>query len=344
MADPLNVKLTIAFDDPELDAEEREAEAQNLLAQMKDLDEIETLDRVFDPNPPQGNKAIGGTLAGMLTAEVKPDKANGLLGFLGNRLSHKSFEMEVEANGKKLKIKASGQAELMSALPLVQQFLAEQAALSSSTQTILILAANPRETSRLRLDEEVRDIAEGLRRANQRDRFSLEARWAARARDLYRAMLDTNPKIVHFCGHSEGGSSTTDAEHQQTRKLVPIGGGVAPIQEGLVLEDDTGNATFLNGAALASLFKLFADQVECVVLNSCYSQAQAEAIAQYIPYVIGMKQAIGDRAAIEFAVGFYDALGAGRPVEFAYELGCSAIRLAGIAEHLTPVLKRKPLS
>ena len=44
------------------------------------------------------------------------------------------------------------------------------------------------------------------------------------------------------------------------------------------------------------------------MLNGCYSQVQAEAIAQHIPSVIGMSQAIGDRAAIELAVGFYDAL------------------------------------
>ena len=30
---------------------------------------------------------------------------------------------------------------------------------------------------------------------------------------------------------------------------------------------------------LAGLFKLFADQVECVVLNACYAKVQAEAIA-----------------------------------------------------------------
>ncbi len=54
-----------------------------------------------------------------------------------------------------------------------------------------------------------------------------------------------------------------------------------------------------------------------------------------------MSQAIGDRAAIEFTVGFYDALGAGRPVEFAHKLGCSAIRMAGIAEHLILVLINK---
>jgi hypothetical protein len=39
-----------------------------------------------------------------------------------------------------------------------------------------------------------------------------------------------------------------------------------------------------------------------VVLNGCYFEAQAKAIGQHIPYVIGMNQAIGDRAAIAFAV------------------------------------------
>jgi hypothetical protein len=57
-----------------------------------------------------------------------------------------------------------------------------------------------------------------------------------------------------------------------------------------------------------------------------------------------MNKAIGDRAAIEFAVGFYDALGAGKPVEFAYRFGCAAIRLAGVPEQLTPTLKKKPFN
>jgi hypothetical protein len=57
--------------------------------------------------------------------------------------------------------------------------------------------------------------------------------------------------------------------------------------------------------------------------------------------VVGMNRSIGDRAAIEFSIGFYDALLAGRPVDFAYKLGCSAIQMAGIPEHLTPVLKQR---
>ncbi|HAC65069.1 MAG TPA: TIR domain-containing protein [Cyanothece sp. UBA12306] len=181
---------------------------------------------------------------------------------------------------------------------------------------ILILAANPKGTSPLRLDEEMREIEAGLERAKDRDQFILEKKWAVRPRDIQRAMLDIDPQIVHFSGHGEG-------------------------EKGLVFEDEMGRAKLVDGEALAGLFELFADKVECVVLNGCYSQVQAEEIAQHIPYVIGMSQAIGDRAAIEFAVGFYDALGAGRPVEFAYKLGCSAIRLAGIAENLTPVLIQK---
>jgi hypothetical protein len=184
-------------------------------------------------------------------------------------------------------------------------------------QTILILTANPQGTSRLRLDQEVRDIAEGLERAKKRDQFVVESKLAVRPRDIQRAMLDINPSIVHFSGHGTG-------------------------DEGLVFEDETGLAKLVDGEALAGLFALFAEQVDCVVLNGCYSEVQADAIAQHINYVIGMKKAIGDQAAIEFAVGFYDALGAGRSVEFAHKLGCAAIRLAGIPEQLTPILKKKP--
>ncbi|MCG8366278.1 MAG: CHAT domain-containing protein [Pseudanabaenales cyanobacterium] len=181
------------------------------------------------------------------------------------------------------------------------------------TQKILILAANPKNTSQLRLDEEVREIDEGLRQAKHRDQFQLIQKWATRPRDIYRALLEETPTIVHFSGHGAG-------------------------EDGLIFEDEVGQSKWVTGEALARLFKLFADQVECVVLNGCYSQLQAEAIALHIPYVIGMQQAIGDRAAITFAVGFYDALGAGRSLEFAYQLGCSAIQMEGIPEQLTPTL------
>ena len=182
-----------------------------------------------------------------------------------------------------------------------------------SLKTILILAANPKGSVPLRLDEEVREIVAGLERSRHRERFVVQYKAAARPRDVRRAMLDYKPQVVHFCGHGVG-------------------------EQGLVLEDETGNPKLVSTDAIANLFELFSDQLECVLLNACYSEVQARAIAQHIPAVIGMNQAIGDRAAIEFAVSFYDALGAGEEIPFAFRLGRNAMQLAGIAEEQTPVL------
>jgi hypothetical protein len=183
----------------------------------------------------------------------------------------------------------------------------------NSIKKILILAANPKNSTPLRLDAEVRDIDEALKRSNYRDRFELEDKWAVRPKDLQREILDWKPQIVHFSGHGVG-------------------------KGGLALEDETGQAKLVSTQAIAGLFKLFADRVECVLLNACYSEVQAVAIAQHIPYVIGMKQAIGDDAARVFAVGFYDALGAGENIEFAFEFACNRIDIEGMPDYLIPVL------
>lgn len=125
MTETTIVQFTIAFNDPELDSEELERQAQALLAQMKDLDEIEAVGRVLDPNPPDGNKSMGGFLIGLLTAEVSKENALKLLGFLGDRLGNKSIELEVEGCGKKLKVKASSQVELNAAIEAAKEFLAK---------------------------------------------------------------------------------------------------------------------------------------------------------------------------------------------------------------------------
>jgi len=48
---------------------------------------------------------------------------------------------------------------------------------SNTLKTILLLAANPKGTTPLRLDEEVREINEGLLRSRQREQFKLVQRW-----------------------------------------------------------------------------------------------------------------------------------------------------------------------
>ncbi len=186
--------------------------------------------------------------------------------------------------------------------------------MNTTAKKILILSANPTDTSTLRLDEEKREIQTALKRANNRSLYEIVTSSAIRVDDLRRALLDYKPSIVHFCGHGEG-------------------------TEGLALENDLGQTQLVSTQALASLFKLFQEDVECVFLNACYSETQAVAIHQHIDCVIGMLTAIGDRAAIKFAVGFYDALGAGESYDACFELGCASIDLEGIAQSDTPVIK-----
>ena len=200
---------------------------------------------------------------------------------------------------------------------------------------ILILASNPKGTSSLKLQTEIRNLMEVIKKSRDRDRFTLETRLAVRPQDLQPALLEVKPRIVHFCGHGDG-------------------------ERGLVLENDSGELHLVSNQALADLFRHFSQQIECVLLNACYSQVQAEEIVKHINFVLGMRQPILDSSAIAFSAGFYGALGAGESIAKAYDFGCNRIHLEfgdpssqrkliaveetysnTVAEHLIPLLFTK---
>ena len=162
----------------------------------------------------------------------------------------------------------------------------------------------------------MRGIDTALRGADFRDRFDTKQQWAVRVVDLQNHLLRYKPDIVHFSGH---GSSTSE----------------------IILEDITGNSHIVPAHALSQVFSILKDNIRCVVLNACYSQQQAEAIAEHIDCVIGMSQAVGDIAAVSFATAFYQALGYGRNVKTAFDLGCSQIDLEHLDEQNTPRLLAK---
>ena len=176
----------------------------------------------------------------------------------------------------------------------------------ASTEKIIILfiTADPSDGTRLRLGQEQREIQEKLQLARLRERFSLQTRMALRPADLSQALLDIQPQIVHFSGHGDAFGA-------------------------LAFENQAGEIQPVKAAALATLFESFKDQVQCVLLNACFSEPQAHAIARHIPYVIGMNYAISDEAAIAFTIGFYQSLGAGRSIPDGFRLGCAQISPAG---------------
>ena len=188
----------------------------------------------------------------------------------------------------------------------------------SIKRKILFLAANPKDTHRLKLDREVREIEKELRRSNIRQTFEIKQQWAVRIEDLRHALLDYEPQIVHFSGHGQASE--------------------------LMLEDDAGNTQRVVSQALVGLLELFKTQIECVVLNACFSEPLAKALNEHIDYVIGMKDSISDTSASEFSVGFYAALCAGRSYLDAFKLGCNAIQFYDGQQHITPIFLGKPNS
>src|SRR5205814_10186630 len=101
---------------------------------------------------------------------------------------------------------------------------------------------------------------------------------------------------------------------------------------------DRGNPEPVSQAALVRLFRTLKANVRVGVLNACYSRPQAEALAGTIDCTVGMNRPIGDEAAIVFAASFYRAVGFGRSVQEAFDLGKAALLLDGIPEDRTPVL------
>ena len=183
-------------------------------------------------------------------------------------------------------------------------------------ETILFLAANPTDSTVLRLSEEAREIREELERAGLRDKFTLHERGAVRPTDMKSDAIELSPRYLHFSGH--GGPSGA-----------------------IYLEDQTGKSTPETASALRALFKASGDHIHCVVLNARYSRAQADEILTCVPFVIGMKDAIGDKAAIAFARGFYRGIGAGRFVQNAFDLGIAEMLIHSIPEDSTPVLLQR---
>ena len=187
-----------------------------------------------------------------------------------------------------------------------------------SNNKVLILTAIP---DGLRLDKEIRNIVEAVKRAVKRDKWEIKIITAVRSQDIRRALAEEQPSIVHFCGHGmEDGS--------------------------LVLEDEEGFHKAVSPLGLAALFKLHANHVKCVLLNACNSSKSALAISQHINYTIGMNQPIGDKGAIVFAIGFYDGLGYENLdsldiIPRAFEEGLVAIQMEDVSQEQIPVLKRK---
>lgn len=179
--------------------------------------------------------------------------------------------------------------------------------------TILFLAANPQDTQKLALDQEVRSITEAIRKSEGRDGIEFFSRWAVQSLDILQAINETDPEIIHFSGHgSEKGE--------------------------IVLDDGSGNMSMVSKEAMAAAVASASKKVRMIFFNACFSQKEAQAVVDKVEAAIGMNTEIGDEAAIVFAAQFYSSIGFGQNLQQAFDQAKAALLLKGIAEENTPVL------
>ena len=157
---------------------------------------------------------------------------------------------------------------------------------------ILVMMSNPSDTPRLELGQEERVIRGAIVRGKARDSISIEIRHAANADDLRHALLDADYQILHFSGHAD--------------------------LESLFFTNEVGTKTTSPIAAIESIVKQH-PSVKCLILNACDSMALLD--KPLADFTIGMDSTVSDEGAIEFSRGFYDAIAAGRTIQYAVEEG-----------------------
>lgn len=171
--------------------------------------------------------------------------------------------------------------------------------LTESTITkILFLSATPNNLKPLQVDLEYSNIEKLLKKS---DKFEIQHKNIVTIDDLNNLIAEFHPNIIHFSGHGSF--------------------------EGVFLQDTNGNASLVRGFPLTRLLNFYSEFIKCVILNSCYSEHQANQISKIIPYVIGMKSTIKDISAIEFSKAFYIGLLEKNTYEEAFELGYISLSL-----------------
>src|SRR5207342_1922225 len=99
-------------------------------------------------------------------------------------------------------------------------------------------------------------------------------------------------------------------------------GGHGTGEQGIALIDSQGNLQLISTADMGEVLDTVQSNqgcIECVVLNACHSEVQAKELTKYVPYVVGMSDAIGDDVAVRFAQGFYQALAKDYSYESAFK-------------------------
>jgi len=183
---------------------------------------------------------------------------------------------------------------------------------------LLFLISNSSGNDYLLLDKELNRVEKEFRSSGKASNLNFVQRVAVTPNDIQSALIEVSPNIVHFSGHGN--------------------------KEGIKIENEIGEPHFISNNAISKFFKLFSDEIKCIVLNSCESSELAYSLIEKIPYVVAMNSTIDDDAAIAFSIGFYRSLLSGNEFRKSYNLGLSNAELNNLPDVVViELLEKKEL-
>jgi hypothetical protein len=175
--------------------------------------------------------------------------------------------------------------------------------LETGKAKVMMMTSNPKNTQALNLNKEIKFIEEELLQAKNRDQFEVKLVLDVNKGTLSRLLENHQPSIVHFSGHGTGDYLLFYGENDMADKV--------------------------SGQKLGQVLSHH-DCISCVLLNACYSESQAEEMAQYIPNIIGTDNAISDSKAHKFAQFFYRSIFAGSTYERAFDVALSDLGIENL--------------
>lgn len=173
---------------------------------------------------------------------------------------------------------------------------------------VLLVPVSPMDQNHINVAGEARQIFSSIKQSCNKANISIEIAYAASIDDFRRQLLDKEYDIVHFSGHGDDNCLCFMADDGTTETLALD-----------ILKD------------ILSRY----ESIKVVILNACSClETFSESLA---PFTIGMKNVLSDQAAIEFSKGFYDAVGAGKSIEFAIDEGKLTAKTHGYGESELPL-------
>ncbi|MEM9276004.1 MAG: hypothetical protein AAGA80_24040 [Cyanobacteria bacterium P01_F01_bin.143] len=94
----LTVDINNAY--PDLNSAQIDKLTADLVREMRSLDEIDRVQRVPDPNPPEGEMSGGGNLIGVVASKLSLSNVRYVGGYVARKFASKPIDMKVKVNGK----------------------------------------------------------------------------------------------------------------------------------------------------------------------------------------------------------------------------------------------------